>query len=220
MRLCLRMTVAVALVIVLVVGCATVVQAQVPAISLHPTSGSSAVIIVGTYFDAPWSITVYWDGAEIPAVSSTRQETGGFTAIITVPAGASYGFHTILVRDSYGDEASAAFDVIDLTGPQGPVGPQGEQGPTGPQGEQGVPGEQGPIGPEGPAGVPGEAAAQGDPGPIGPEGPQGEQGIQGEQGPPGPAGSSGVGLSIAALILALIALALSVVGKVKKWFWD
>ncbi len=207
------------LVIALVVGTTGGVSAQAPVITLTPSSGFATVGIQGENFSGPWDITVYWDGAEVPHVSSARQETE-FNAIIAVPTQTSPGFHQITVTDTYGDSATAYFDVIDMTGPQGPAGPQGEQGQPGPQGEQGPQGEPGPIGPAGPQGPAGEAAAQGEQGPEGPPGPQGERGPQGEQGPPGPTGASGAGFGIAALIIAIVALLLTLGGRLKKYLWD
>ena len=66
----------------------------------------------------------------------------------------------------------------------------------------------------GPQGLPG---GQGSPGEQGPRGEQpGEQGPPGEQGSPGEPGPAG-GISIAAVVLALIALGLTLLGRIKKW---
>jgi len=57
---------------------------------------------------------------------------------------------------------------------------------------------------------------------TGPQGLPGGQGSRGEQGPPGEQGSPGEpgpagGISIAAVVLALIALGLTLLGRIKKW---
>jgi len=52
-------------------------------------------------------------------------------------------------------------------------------------------------------------------GPLGEQGPAGEQGPLGEQGPPGEQGPAG-SISIAAVVLALIALGLTLLGRIKK----
>ena len=122
-------------------------------------------------------------------------------------------------------------------GPQGPQGEPGEQGPQGepgeqgPQGEQGMQGEQGPqgnTGPVGPQGVPGPQGEAGAPGEDGSEGPQGGQGLQGPQGERGSQGDQGIqgaqglpgadgeaggsGLSLVALIIAIVAAVIAAGG--------
>ena len=83
-----------------------------------------------------------------------------------------------------------------------------------------VPGPAGPRGEPGPAGPPGAAGPagrQGDPGPAGSTGPQGPEGPAGGEGPRGqPGESDGYGLytliaAIVAALLALAALAISIV---------
>jgi hypothetical protein len=121
--------------------------------------------------------------------SSVTGQSGDFTAIISVLTPDEPGEHAIQARDQEGGRASAVFTVLDMTGPQGP------------------PGEEGPAGARGPSGPAGEAGPTGE---TGPQGPAGETGPAGEPGP-------GAGISIIAIILALIAIGLSVFGRLKKW---
>ena len=165
-------------------------------ISLSPTSGFSTVTIAGSGFSGSGfyggEISIYWDGEPIPTVPAPlyANQQGNFTAIISVPTQTDPGEHTVTARDQQGTTASAIFEVVDMTGPQGPrgeQGPAGEQGPTGEQGAQGEPGPPGPTGEQGPPGLPG---------------PAGEPGAQ--------------GLSIAAIALALSALLLTLLRRSKR----
>jgi len=173
-------------------------------ITLTPPSGFSVTTVTGTGFYGG-EIHIYWDDERIPTVPSPlySYETayGEFTAIISVPTQTKPGEHLVTAVDREGAEADAVFIVTDMTGPQGP---RGETGPAGASGSQGAPG---------PAGAQG---LQGEPGPTGAQGPQGEQGLPGEQGPPGEPGPGG-GMSIVAVVLALIALGLTIFGRIKKW---
>jgi hypothetical protein len=177
-------------------------QTTTPAtITLSPTHGIAAITVSGTGFYG--TVTITWDGqTTIPTVPSPLVAQGSFTAIISVPTQTSPGGHVVTATASYGAtgaptpiSASASFIVDNMTGPAGP------QGPTGPAGSS-----TGIIGPTGP---------QGEPGLQGERGPQGEEGPQGE---PGPAGSSGSApaISIIALVLAIIAVALAFFGFLKK----
>jgi hypothetical protein len=161
-------------------------------ITLSPRAGFSAITVSGTGFYGG-EIYILWDGERIPTVPAPLYplDTGEglFTAIISVPTQAEPGGHTVTAEDERGTIANATFTVIDMTGPEGPPGPEGPAGPAGS------------IGPQGPAG---------EPGPVGEPGPPGETGPPGEPGP-------GAGISIVAIILALIALGLQLFGKVKKW---
>ncbi|MBN1190329.1 MAG: collagen-like protein [Dehalococcoidales bacterium] len=196
-----------------------------PGLTLSPKSGIAAVTIVGNGF---WgAVNIYWDGRAIPTFPSplTADSNGGFVAIISVPTQTDPGDHIIIVkstgdRDQEGDFiASAVFRVVDATGPQGLAGPAG------PTGDRGLPGEQGPQGPQGPAGIPGAQGPPGEPGPQGSAGIAGEQGPAGEPGPAGPQGPAGppgearvaLVLSILAIILALLSIALRFFGRVIKW---
>lgn len=175
-------------------------------ITLSPTSGFSAITVSGSGFYGV--VTIHWDYDRdplptVPAVVYAYGETQeeGFTAIISVPTQTEPGEHIVSAIDSDGNGADATFTVIDMTGPEGP---RGEPGPTG---------SAGPAGSMGPAGATGPA---GEPGPPGPTGEMGPQGPQGETGPAGETGPGG-GISIVAIILAVIALALTVFGRIKKW---
>lgn len=190
----LSLFISLATLLILVVGVPShEVYAQVPPpprIYLSPTSGFSTVTIAGSgFYDG--EISIYWDGEPIPTVPAPLYATqGNFTAIISVPTQTDPGEHTVTARDQQGTTASAIFEVVDMTGPQGPRGeqsPAGEQGPTGEPGAQGEPGPPGPTGEQGPPGLPG---------------PAGEQGAQ--------------GLSIAAIALALSALLLILLRRAKR----
>ena len=86
-------------------------------------------------------------------------------------------------------------------------------GPAGPQGPAGEPGSAGPPGPAGPQGEPGAA---GPPGPQGPEGPEGPEGEEGPRGRTAESESDGYGLYAlgAAGVAALLSVAALVVGVI------
>jgi hypothetical protein len=161
-------------------------------IVLSPESGFSVVTVSGTGFYGG-EVSIFWDDERIPTVPaplySRDTAQGLFTAIISVPTQTEPGEYVVTARDQEGITAHAVFTVIDMTGPEGPPGPEG---------------------PAGPAGSPGPQGAAGEPGPIGEPGPPGETGPQGDPGP-------GAGISIVAIIIALIALGMQLFGKVKKW---
>ena len=171
-----------------------------PSITLSPSSGFSAITVSGAGF-ARGEIFIYWERDRMPTVPvhvyPSDTQAGNFTAIITVPTQTSPGQYEILATDQV-VTASAMFEVVDMTGPQGPPG---VAGPSGGTGSQGSPGETGPAG---------------EPGPVGPPG---EPGTTGEVGPPGPPGEAGPGggISIVAIVLAFIALGFVLLGKIKKW---
>jgi len=195
-RLGLLVTLTLLITLVLVGATADKAYSQVrESITLTPESGSSAIIISGEGFFGG-EIFIYWEDEQIPTVPSPLYardtQDGSFAAIIIVPVDATPGEYVITVVDQEGFNDDAVFTVIAITGPPGPPG---EPGPAGPMGSQG---------PEGPSG---------EPGPIGPAG---SQGTPGEQGPPGEPGP-GAGMSIVAIILALIALGITLFGRIKKW---
>jgi len=191
------------------------------AITLNPTSGFAALTIFGSGFFGG-AVTIYWDEIQIPTVPMTiiADPSGNFTAIISVPTQTTPGDHivkatsmqTVTTGGQTGSPSTttitysgtAIFRVVDMTGPKGSEGPAGSTGD---------------MGPRGPAGAAGAQGLQGEPGS---QGPQGEPGPQGPQGEPGPSGSSGattagVSMSIVAIILALVAIGLMILGKLKKW---
>jgi hypothetical protein len=190
------------------------------AITLSPSSGFSAITVTGAGFFG--TVTIYWDDVPVPTVPLTvvPDPNGNFSAIISVTTQTVPGRHTVKATSmqqttppvgtgqpmttTYTYTASAIFEVVDMTGPEGP------EGPAGPAGENGARGLTGPTGAQGPAGEPGTQGPQGEPGPQGPQGEPGEQGASG-------VAVAGVTMSIVALILALVALGLMVLGKVKKW---
>ena len=195
-RLSLLVTLTLLLTLVLVGITADKAYSQVRAsITLNPESGSSAIIITGKGFFGG-EIFIYWEDEQIPTVPSPLYardtQDGSFAAIIIVPADTTPGEYVITAVDQEGFNDDAVFTVVAISGPSGPPGEPGPAGPAGPQG------------PEGPSG---------EPGPIGPAGSQGTPGEQGPSGEPGP----GAGMSIVAIILALIALGLTLFGKIKKW---
>jgi len=116
-----------------------------PYLALTPDAGFAATTLVGGRFVANSPITITWNGEHIATVPSllTTDSHGNFTAIITVLNPTEPGLYTVTATDQEGNNASATFTVIDMTGPQGLQGEQGEQGVQGPQGLQGEQGEQG-----------------------------------------------------------------------------
>ena len=195
-RLSLLVTLTLLLTLVLVGVTADKAYSQARAsITLNPESGSSAIIISGKgYFGG--EIFIYWEDEQIPAVPSPLYardtQDGSFAAIIIVPADTTPGEYVITAVDQEGFNDDAVFTVVAITGPPGPPGEPGPAGPAGPQGPEGTPGEPGLIGPTGAQGLPGEPGPPGDPGP-------------------------GAGMSIVAIILALIALGITLFGRIKKW---
>jgi len=189
-------------------------------ITLTPSSGFSALTVQGTGFFG--TVTIYWDETAIPTVPMAviPDPSGNFTAIISVPTQTAPGTHTVKATSSQtvpstlptGQPtsstitytASAPFRVVDMTGPQG------LQGPAGPAGETGARGITGAAGAQGPQGEPGPQGPQGEPGPQGPQGESGTAGVSG-------VATAGLSMSILALILAIVALAFMVLGKLKKW---
>jgi len=195
-RLSLLVTLTLLLTLVLVGVTADKAYSQARArITLTPESGSSAIIISGEGFFGG-EIFIYWEDEQIPTVPSPLYardtQDGSFAAIIIVPADTTPGEYVITAVDQEGFNDDAVFTVIAITGPPGPPGEPGPAGPTGSQGPEGPSGESGPIGPAG------------------------SQGTPGEQGPPGEPGP-GAGMSIVAIILALIALGITLFGRIKKW---
>ena len=173
------------------------------AITLTPTSGFAAINVTGTRFLG--TITILWDNVPIPTVPSPLFAEGTFSAIITVPTQTTPGTHVVTATDNQKlpATANAPFEVLDAKGSAGPTGLAGPVGPAGPSGAS-VSSSQGPTGPIGAAG---------------PTGPTGAAGPIGSQGDPGPAGSPGAApiISIAALILALAAIAIAILSRLKKW---
>jgi len=195
-KLSLLVTLTLLLTLVLVGVTADKAYSQARAsITLTPESGCCAIIISREGFFGG-EIFIYWEDDQVPTVPSrlyTRDtQDGSFAAIIVVPADTTPGEYVITAVDQEGFNGDAVFTVVEVTGPLGPPGEPGPAGPTGPQGPEGPSGEPGPIGATGP------------------------QGLPGEQGPPGELGP-GAGMSIIAIILALVALGITLFGKIKKW---
>ncbi len=194
-------------------------QQRATNITLTPEAGYIGTTIVGNGFSMT-EIYIYWDGNRIPTIPSplwptyANDETPGyFTAIISVPTPTVPGEHDVTARDQQGNTDTAIFEVLDPTGPQGlpgEMGPEGPEGPQGPPGAAAAQGSPGPAGETGPAGPPGET------GPAGPAGETGPAGPAGEPGPQGEAGSASV-ICIVAILLALIALGITLFSKAKNW---
>ena len=122
---------------------------------------------------------------------------GNFTAMFTLP-NSTAATYLITATDEYENVAEATFTVPDLTGPTGQTGQTGAQGPTGNTGTQGAAGATGQTGPQGPEG------AKGDTGDAAPQSTPTTE-VYG-----GPMLSlTSVGLAIAALVSALVAVFLS-----------
>jgi hypothetical protein len=225
----LTLVLIIALILSLCIAIPAAAQFGSPAISLSPTSGFAATTVSGTGFPSFSTITLWWDGSQIPTVPATITASAGdtgsnylgtFTAIITVPTQTTPGAHTVSARGippQTGSAviANATFTVVDM---KGTTGPAGTPGPAGPKGDTGA---------TGPAGAPG-AASPGLPGPTGATGATGQTGAQGIQGPAGPQGLPGpegpqgapgaiTGISIFALIIGLAVLVLIILAKLKKF---
>jgi hypothetical protein len=172
-----------------------------PSIGLSPTSGypGTTFTVTGAGFVPTSNVIISWDGAAVSQLAAASD--GSFRVNISAPSQAAPGNHMVMAMDEAKNYRFAPFTVEGSTGEQGPPGPQGPPGEPGPQGPAGG------RGPAGPAGVPGPA------GEFGPTGATGATGPPGPQGEPGPAG----GISIVAIILALIAIGMQVFGKIKKW---
>lgn len=130
-------------------------------ISLSPSSGFSSIMVVGSGFSPVDSITIFWNGIEIPTIDSDGPPLytnllGNFTALINVPNQIKPGTYNVTAKGSSGVvNASAFFTVVNMTGPKGPkgdTGPQGSTGEKGDVGEQGLTGETGAKGDQGPQG--------------------------------------------------------------------
>lgn len=173
-------------------------------ITLFPSSGFGAVIIIGANFITDSPVTILWESKKLPTMPQniSTDLRGNFIAMINIPE-VKAGTYNILATDSsLNRQASAKFTVpeIDsiklpelLVGPPGPIGPPG---PTGPPGLLELSGPwNGPPGPpgttdremfdswKGSPGKPGEAGLPGPPGPpgsFGPSGPAGKDGVPGK----------------------------------------
>jgi len=94
---------------------------RVPTLTLTPSSGFAATTVVGSGFSPNSTVSVTWDGTQIPTVPSPliTDANGNFTAIISVPTQNATGAHTVKAIDVLGIKANATFTVVDMTGPQG-----------------------------------------------------------------------------------------------------
>lgn len=114
---------------------------RVATLSLTPNSGFAATTLTGSGFASTSSVTVTWDNTQIPTVPNTliTDANGNFTALISVLTQTTPGDHTVKAIDKAGNEASAIFTLINMTGSQGSQGQKGETGLQGPSGESGQP---------------------------------------------------------------------------------
>ena len=190
-----------------------------PWIELEPSADFASVNVTGYNMGSGAPISMYWDDYDTPLTLDPdplfADEIGFFTASFVIPTDASAGAHIVWAEGwSFppGEPEIRSNDaiiiIVAMMGPSGPEGPKGDRGP------RGLPGPDGPSGPSGSAGEqgsPGEPGAAGSPGSTGLQGPEGPQG---EQGPPGE--SAPAGGVIAAIVLAIIAIGLTVFGWLKR----
>jgi hypothetical protein len=190
-----------------------------PVITLSPDRGYSTIMISGSSFKANDQITILYDGVKQSTIPTTVKvidndnypDDQTFTALINVPDPLAVGAHNVTAVDTLGNEASATFTVLNMTGPQGlqgALGPQGVQGIQGVSGENGtnginglnfnatgtilvvngtngLNGLNGSDGKDGINGLNGKNGANGLNGRDGTDGVNGTQGIVGAQGPSG-----------------------------------
>ncbi len=113
-------------------------------LSATPDTGIAATTLTGAGFAVNSTVTITWDGTEIPTVPSTVVATDGtFTAIISVLTQNDPGIHNITATDGTGISANTTFTVLDMTGPAGPAGADGADGADGAAGAPGADGEDG-----------------------------------------------------------------------------
>ena len=178
-------------------------QSTTATLTATPNHGFAATTLRGMGFYG--TVTISWDGVQIPTVPATVYVENGFTAIITVPTQTTPGTHIITATSAGPTGAPGAifvniyFTVDNMTGA---VGPKGDIGPAGPSGSV----TSGPAGPQGPQGIQGEKGDKGDKGNTGPAG---------EQGPQGSPGAAPI-ISIIALVLAVIALIVALLARLGK----
>ncbi len=132
-------------------------------------------------------------GSPITGIVPTSDDRGYW---LVAEDGAVFPFGDAVADGSMAGEALNApvVGAVSSTGggsAPGPEGPAGTQGPPGPQGAQGLPGLTGPQGLPGIQGMLGLTGAQGPTGLTGPAGPIGPTGPAGPTGPTGPTGSTG-----------------------------
>ncbi len=191
-------------------------------IELSPTADFASVTVTGWNMGSGAPISIYWDSWDtlLPTADDPlfADEGGSFETIIVIPAGASPGAHTVWAEGwsspPGAPEIRSNDTIIMVVAMMGPAGPEGPEGSDGNRGPRGLPGSTGPSGATGTSGEQGPAGEPGTIGPPGPAGPTGPAGSPGEQGPPSePAPTGGI---IAAIILAIIAIGLTVFGWLKK----
>jgi hypothetical protein len=241
----LRLLSSVLLLIILILGITVAPVSAAAQITLTPNSGFAVTMVSGSGFVTYGQVQIYWDNIAIPLPTipqqiSTSPNSTSFTAIITIPTPLEVGAHTITARvvpptGGGSDEiAQTTFTVVDMKGAAGTAGPAGTEGAAGAAGPAGATGPVGPAGATGPAGPAGPTGPAGSASATGPAG-KGIDHVANNAngtltlfftdgtsfttdnltGPSGAAGPAG-GLSIAAIILAVIALGWMVFGLLKK----
>jgi hypothetical protein len=82
-------------------------------ITLDPTSGAadSTVAVNGEGFEANTNVVVSFDRLQVEEESVTADESGAFSASITIPSDASEGEHEIMAHDDAGNSATETFTV-------------------------------------------------------------------------------------------------------------
>jgi hypothetical protein len=237
----LRLLISLGLFIILVAGITVAPVSAVGQITLTPSSGFAVTTISGSGFTTFGQVQIYWDSGATPIPTVPQQifisaNSPTFTAIISIPTPLSVGVHSVIARVTSvtggpAETAQTIFTVVDMRGATGPAGLAGATGPAGPSGATGPAGLTGVTGPSGPAGATGPA------GPMGPSGGSGksiDRSINNGDGTftlfftdgssfttdnlTGPNGSTGTtgGLSITAIILAVIALGWMLFGLLKR----
>jgi hypothetical protein len=182
-----------------------------PVIALSPNQGYSTIMISGSSFKANDQIIILYDGVKQSTIPTTVKvidndnypDDQTFTALINVPDPLAVGAHNVTAADTLGNEASATFTVLNMTGPQGLEGVAGLQGAAGPQGIQGIQGVSGENGTNGINGlnfnttgtilvVNGTNGLNGLNGSDGKDGINGANGINGKDGTDGVNGTQGL----------------------------
>ena len=244
----LRLVLSLLLSIILILGITAAPVSAAALITLTPSSGFAVTMVSGSGFLTYGTVQIYWDNntttplPTIPQQITTSANSTSFTAIITIPTPLEVGAHTITARvlpptgGGVGEIAQTTFTVVDMKGAAGAAGPAGAAGSAGAAGPAGATGPTGPAGATGPAGPAGVTGAAGPTGATGPAGSGIDHAVNNGDGTftlfftdgskftsenlTGPAGAVGPagGLSIAAIILALIAVGWMVFGLLKKVF--
>lgn len=237
----IRLLVSLMVSLVLILGITANPVGAAGVITLTPSSGFAATTISGSGFTTFGQVQIYWDGGATPIPTIPQQifisaNSPTFTALIAIPTPLAVGAHSLAARvvsatGGPAETALAVFTVVDMKGATGPAGPAGETGPAGPAGATGPAGPTGATGPAGPAGATGPAGLAGTSAASVRSIDRAVNNGNGTftlfftdgssfttdnlTGPSGATGATG-GLSITAIILAVIALGLWLLGFLKR----